>query len=131
MKKLLLILICLFVSFEVKSDDNSHWDPVTIGEKDRGKWYITDVMKLGNEIHYWLLKNYTDGSSVMLKESINCKTEKLTKFQFMSFSKHFGKGEVLESMFYDEIKKSGNSESYVGTKDTITRFYYNYVCKQK
>ena len=131
MKKLLLILICLFVSFEVKSDDNSHWDLVTIGKEDRGKWYITDVMKLGNEIHYWLLKNYTDGSSVMLKESINCKTEKLTKFQFMSFSKHFGEGEVRELMFYDEIKKSGNSVSYVGPKDTITRFYYNYVCKQK
>ena len=67
----------------------------------------------------------------MSKESINCKTKKITLFQFTSFSKHFGEGEVLASMNYDEIKKSDNSVSYVGPKDTITRFYYNYVCKQK
>ena len=131
MKKLLLILICLFVSFEVKSDDNSHWDLVTIGKESRNKWYITDVMEIENEIHFWLLQNRTDGTSNMSKESINCKTKKITLFQFTSFSKHFGEGEVLASMNYDEIKKSDNSVSYVGPKDTITRFYYNYVCKQK
>ena len=131
MKKLFLVLICLFVSFEVKSDDNSHWDLVTIGKEDRGKWYITDVMEIENEIHFWLLQNRTDGTSDISKESINCKTEKITIFQFMSFSKPFGEGEVLELKFYDEIKKSGSSVSYVGPKDTVTRFYYNYVCKQK
>ena len=130
MKKLLLILICLFVSFEVKSDDHHQWILVTKG-KDYSEWYITDIKKIENEIHYWGLSNLTNGKSDKFKQKINCKTEEMTILQWEFYSEHFGQGEILEIMHYDQIKKDGRSVRYIDNNNTIDRSYYNYVCKQQ
>ena len=130
MKKLLLILICLFVSSEVKSDDHHQWTLVTKG-KDYTEWYITDIKKIENEIHFWGLTNLTNGKSDKFKQKINCETEEMTILQWEFHSEHFSQGEVLEIMYYDQIKKDGRSVRYIDNDNTVDRSYYNYVCKQQ
>ena len=53
----------------------------------------------------------------------------MTILQWEFYSEHFGQGEILEIMHYDQIKKDGRSVRYIDNNNTIDRSYYNYVCK--
>ena len=115
MKKLSLILICLFLSFQ------SHgWE--LMGMSDNGNTFFIDrIKRSGNIVHFWSLTNVTDGTSDMFRYRVECISEKMSVIKWIKFSEYFGKGEKLHELGYD-------GKDMYPPPGTILLEYYNRVC---
>ena len=115
MKKLLLILICLFFSSQ-----SYGWD--LIYKNQNGEHYIDKVKRSGDIGYYWGLTNLPDGTSSVVRFEVYCTSEKMRDLKFFQYSDHFGKGTRLHEF--------GGSPNYrFPEPGTIFELYYKRVCK--
>ena len=99
MKKLLVILICLFVSFEVKSQKED-WVLTNVGQRDGKtiKFYIdiNNIKKDGNLISLTRLDDKFRGDigigSTKHFLKLNCLKSEFETMKILKFTKNMGKG---------------------------------------
>ena len=93
MKKLLLILICLFTSFSVIG-----WELIRDHEESGVQHYIDKIKKKSNNNYFfWYLENQPQGHSILAKHEVNCVSEGVKMLHIYAYSKHFGSGKLIDS----------------------------------
>ena len=116
MKKLLLILICSFLSFQ------SHgWEPIGTTGGGENSFYIDKIKRSGDQVYFWSLANNTDGTSDMMRFRVECFSEKMRVVKFLQFSNKWGKGKRLH-------EGGGDGRDQYPPPGSILEKYYNFVC---
>ena len=132
MKKLLLILICLFMSFEVKSNDHLKF----IKELEDLKWYLYEdrIQRSGNIINFsTLYERESTGTfkskgityqflSYRVNEQMDCLRTKVRPLKIIYYEFKMGKGKII----YETGKEMSNMK---WESETPSLFLLDHLCK--
>ena len=97
MKKLILILILVFLNCGLINASEFRWSKIINSEDKTTAYYIDKktIFRVGSYKYFWFLTDSIDDKdSVITLMMVNCSTFESRPITFTAFAKNMGKGEI-------------------------------------